>query len=119
MFGCLVAGRLVSAARAAGAALDSPGGPSTRRGPGVELPQGRPAGLAFALSWAPLGVGPGQRGELAVLVTAARRLGWLLPLVPRGGCVVEAGCREAVAVPSVNGEVWAVRRRAASLKEAF
>lgn len=63
MFGCLVAGRLVSAARAAGAAFDLPGGPSTRRGPGVELPQGRPAGLAFALSWAPLGVGPGQRGS--------------------------------------------------------
>lgn len=98
--------------RPAGGALDPPG---ARGGAAAGPPRGPRLcpQLGSARGW------PRAEGELAVLVTAARRLGWLLPLVPRGGCVVEAGCREAVAVPSVNGEVWAARRRAASLKEAF
>lgn len=111
MFGCLVAGRLVSAARAAGGALNP-------LGAGVELPQGRPAGLALLLAGFRPGLGPG-RGDLAILVTPARRLGWLLPLIPRGSCTVEPRCREAVTVPSVHEEARAPQRQAGSLKEAF
>lgn len=116
MFGCLVAGRLVSAARAAGGALNP-------LGAGVELPRSSPfpsPGSPFPSPGSARGWPQARRGGgLAVLVTPARRLGWLLPLIPRGSCGVEPRCREAVAIPSLRGEAWAAQRQVASLKRSF
>lgn len=90
-------------------------GPQPARGRG-----GAAAELAFPLAGLHSGLAPGEgEGGLAVLVTPARRLGWLLPLIPRGSCGVEPRCREAVAIPSLRGEAWAAQRQATSLKRSF
>jgi len=107
MFGCLVAGRLVSAARAAGGALNP-------LGAGAELRQGRPAGFAPFPRRVPPGAGRGQRPRHAG--PAPRRA----PAShPQRQLRCGAPSPEAVTVPSVNGEAGASQGASWELKRSF